>query len=153
MIKIANALVRAGVFEFDLEGEAAGYAQVLDEMQATSHNGTELGDWEANVSEYVADLQAGLESLNAAPQTEEERQEIIELKKQIVNTLVKKITIDRNRELHVEISLNLLGLLDDKSNSNNSDGGLSRRGQMQLGGTYTHKRLSLFHPHHYASCG
>jgi inosose dehydratase len=31
--------------EFELEGEAAGYAQVLDEMAATGYAGTELGDW------------------------------------------------------------------------------------------------------------
>jgi hypothetical protein len=61
----------------------------------------------------------GLNSLNTAPQSEEERQEILELKKQTVNTLVRRITIDCNRELHVEISLNLLGLLEAKSNSNN----------------------------------
>ena len=45
MIKIANAPCSWGVLEFDLEGEAAGYAQVLDEMQATGYHGTELGDW------------------------------------------------------------------------------------------------------------
>ena len=45
MIKIANAPCSWGVLEFDLEGEAAGYAQVLDEMQITGYNGTELGDW------------------------------------------------------------------------------------------------------------
>ena len=45
MIKIANAPCSWGVLEFDLKGEAAGYAQVLDEMQATGYNGTELGDW------------------------------------------------------------------------------------------------------------
>jgi inosose dehydratase len=28
-----------------LEGEAAGYEQVLDEMVATGYAGTELGDW------------------------------------------------------------------------------------------------------------
>jgi inosose dehydratase len=33
------------VLEFDLEGQAAGYAQVLDEMRATGYAGTELGDW------------------------------------------------------------------------------------------------------------
>jgi len=32
MIKIANAPCSWGVLEFDLEGEAAGYQQVLDEM-------------------------------------------------------------------------------------------------------------------------
>lgn len=45
MIKIANAPCSWGVLEFDLAGEAAGYARVLDEMQATGYCGTELGDW------------------------------------------------------------------------------------------------------------
>jgi inosose dehydratase len=45
MIKIANAPCSWGVLEFDLKGEAAGYAQVLDEMKATEYAGTELGDW------------------------------------------------------------------------------------------------------------
>ena len=45
MIRIANAPCSWGVLEFELEGEAAGYAQVLDEMQATGYAGTELGDW------------------------------------------------------------------------------------------------------------
>jgi inosose dehydratase len=45
MIKIANAPCSWGVLEFDLEGKAAGYAQVLDEIKATGYAGTELGDW------------------------------------------------------------------------------------------------------------
>jgi inosose dehydratase len=45
MIKIANAPCSWGVLEFELEGEAAGYAQVLDEMVETGYAGTELGDW------------------------------------------------------------------------------------------------------------
>ncbi|MCI0396673.1 MAG: TIM barrel protein [Chloroflexi bacterium] len=45
MIHVANAPCSWGVLEFDLEGKAAGYAQVLDEMQATGYAGTELGDW------------------------------------------------------------------------------------------------------------
>lgn len=72
-----------------------------------------LGDWQAKVKEYLADLQTGLESLNAAPQSDDERQEIFALKKEIVNTLVRRVTIDGNRELHVEISLNLLNLFND----------------------------------------
>lgn len=72
-----------------------------------------LGDWEAKVKEYLADLQAGLDSLNAVPQNDEERQEIFEIKKQIVNTLVGRVTIGRNRELRVVISLNLLNLIND----------------------------------------
>lgn len=45
MIKVANAPCSWGVLEFELEGEAAGYAQVLDEIAATGYQGTELGDW------------------------------------------------------------------------------------------------------------
>ncbi len=45
MIKIANAPCSWGVLEFDLEGKAAGYEQVLDEIKATGYEGTELGDW------------------------------------------------------------------------------------------------------------
>lgn len=45
MIKIANAPCSWGVLEFDLEGKAAGYAQVLDEISETGYSGTELGDW------------------------------------------------------------------------------------------------------------
>ncbi len=44
-IRIANAPCSWGVLEFDLEGQAAGYAQVLDEIAATGYAGTELGDW------------------------------------------------------------------------------------------------------------
>lgn len=45
MIKIANAPCSWGVLEFELDGEAAGFARVLDEMQETGYLGTELGDW------------------------------------------------------------------------------------------------------------
>src|SRR5688572_18166436 len=45
MIKIANAPCSWGILEFDLDGEVAGYSQVLDEMVETGYHGTELGDW------------------------------------------------------------------------------------------------------------
>jgi inosose dehydratase len=45
MIKVANAPCSWGVLEFDMPAAAYGYAQVLDEMQATGYAGTELGDW------------------------------------------------------------------------------------------------------------
>jgi inosose dehydratase len=44
-IAVGNAPCSWGVLEFDLEGQAAGYRQVLDEMAATGYVGTELGDW------------------------------------------------------------------------------------------------------------
>jgi inosose dehydratase len=45
MIKVANAPCSWGVLEFELDGEAAGYKQVLDEIVETGYQGTELGDW------------------------------------------------------------------------------------------------------------
>jgi len=42
---VANAPCSWGVLEFDLDGKAAGYAQVLDEMAQSGYKGTELGDW------------------------------------------------------------------------------------------------------------
>ncbi len=45
MIKIANAPCSWGALEFDLQGKAATYSTVLDEMQQTGYSGTELGDW------------------------------------------------------------------------------------------------------------
>ena len=45
MIRIANAPCSWGVLEFDLEGKAAGYEQVLNEIRETGYEGTELGDW------------------------------------------------------------------------------------------------------------
>ena len=44
-IRIGNAPCSWGVLEFDLEGEAAGCTQVLNEMVETGYIGTELGDW------------------------------------------------------------------------------------------------------------
>ena len=39
-IRIGNAPCSWGVLEFDLDGEAAGYGQVLDEMAAAGYEGT-----------------------------------------------------------------------------------------------------------------
>ena len=45
MIKIANAPCSWGVLEFEMDGEPAGYGQVLDEIRQTGYRGTELGDF------------------------------------------------------------------------------------------------------------
>jgi inosose dehydratase len=63
MIKIANAPCSWGVLEFDLQGEAAGYVQVLDEMQITGYHGTELGDWGFMPTEAAA-LRAEIQARN-----------------------------------------------------------------------------------------
>jgi inosose dehydratase len=45
MIQIANAPCSWGVLEFDLDGKAPDYIQVLNEIKETGYVGTELGDW------------------------------------------------------------------------------------------------------------
>jgi inosose dehydratase len=45
MIKIANAPCSWGVLEFEIDGKAAGFEQVLNEIRDTGYQGTELGDW------------------------------------------------------------------------------------------------------------
>ncbi len=45
MIKVANAPCSWGVLEFELEGKAPDYIQVLNEIKETGYEGTELGDW------------------------------------------------------------------------------------------------------------
>jgi inosose dehydratase len=45
MIKIANAPCSWGALEFELEGKAPDYVQVLNEIVETGYEGTELGDW------------------------------------------------------------------------------------------------------------
>ena len=77
-----------------------------------------LNDWEEKFMEYLADLQVGVEELkNAAPQNDEERHNVFLLKRQIVDTLAHKATIDRNREIMVDIRLNLLAILDQDAKS------------------------------------
>jgi inosose dehydratase len=44
MLKIANAPCSWGVIE-GIEGDRSGYSRLLDEMQETGYDGTELGDW------------------------------------------------------------------------------------------------------------
>lgn len=60
MIKIANAPCSWGVLEFELEGKAAGFEQVLDEIKETGYDGTELGDW-GFMPAVPADLKKELE--------------------------------------------------------------------------------------------
>ena len=44
-LKMANAPCSWGVLEFELEGQVAGYAQVLNQMAQAGYQGTELGEW------------------------------------------------------------------------------------------------------------
>jgi site-specific DNA recombinase len=91
-----------------------------------------LDNWEAKFEEYLADLQIGVEELkNATPQNEEERHNFFLLKKQVVDTLVEQITISKDREIKVEIRLNLLAILDqDAGLENLTPAAYSKRGEI-----------------------
>ena len=65
MIKIANAPCSWGVLEFDLEGKAAGFEQVLNEIRETGYEGSELGDW-GFMPDVPADLRKELDLRNLA---------------------------------------------------------------------------------------
>lgn len=85
--------------------------------------------------EYLEDLRIGVEELkNVAPQNAEERHLVFLLKKQIVDTLVHRATIDRNRKIMVDIRLNLLAILDQDAKSTMLDLAYIGKGE-----TYTHR--------------
>ena len=108
-----------------------------------------LNNWEENVVEFLADLRAGVEELKfVAPQTPEEQHDIFVLKKRVIDTLVERIDIDIDRNLFVQIRLNLLDILRKDAESGGSTAGV----QNFEVGIYTHKRSTRVHRHHCASC-
>lgn len=109
-----------------------------------------LDNWEAKFEEYLADLRAGIDDLKkAAPQNEEERHAVFLLKKKVVDTLLERATISKNREVKVEIRVNLQEILDqDAGLEDPSPAAYSRRGE-----TYTRIRSIPAHLHHFSSCG
>jgi hypothetical protein len=70
-----------------------------------------LNNWDEKAREYLEDLRLGLEALNAAPQTEEERHELFLDKRRIVQTLIDRVHIGKNREIKVVFRLNILEIV------------------------------------------
>jgi hypothetical protein len=57
-----------------------------------------LDNWETKFAEYWADLQVGFDELkNVAPQDGEERHNFFLLRKSVVDTLVERVTINKDR--------------------------------------------------------
>jgi len=84
-----------------------------------------LNNWEENVTEFMADLMTGVEELKiVAPQTPEEQHEIFVLKKRVIDTLVERVEIDIDRNLFVQIRLNLLDILRKDAESAGSTAGV-----------------------------
>jgi DNA invertase Pin-like site-specific DNA recombinase len=91
--------------EVSLKGELSSMRQAIDERL--------LIDWESKVVQFLDDLKDGIQALNVDPECDDGWLETFELKQQIVQLLVERVTIDVNRRLTVTIHLNLLGLLGD----------------------------------------
>lgn len=109
-----------------------------------------LNNWEAKFEEYLGDLQAGVVELKeSAPQNEEERHRLFLLRKQVVDTLVEEVKINRNRELNVVIRLDLLKILDqDAGLENLTPAAYSRRAE-----TYSRIQSNRVRRRRYAFCG
>jgi site-specific DNA recombinase len=103
-----------------------------------------LDKWETKFEEYLADLKAGLDELkNAAPQNDEERHHVFLLKKQMIDTLVEHATINKNREVKVEIRVNLRAILDQDAAST-----MPGRAYIEKGEIYTHIQSFPAHLRH-----
>ncbi len=70
-----------------------------------------LARWEEVVTGYLADLREGLAALDSTPAGEEEERARFELRRQIVEGLVERMTIGRDRELTVVFRIDVLSLL------------------------------------------
>ena len=110
--------------EVNLKHELSSLGQAL--------NINALDNWEAKFEEYLADLQVGMDELkNAAPQDDEERHNLFLLKKGVVNTLVERVTINKDRGIMVEIRLNLFAILDQDAKSEDfATAAYSKRGEI-----------------------
>ena len=115
--------------ELNLKRELKSYTDILEL--------TALDQWEVKANEYLEDLRAGLESLNAPPQTEEERNEVFEIKRKIVQTLISRVEIKKERKLSVTFRLNILALV-----SQSDDFCQTKKVE-----TYTRTQASRSHPH------
>ena len=90
-----------------------------------------LEDWEASVAEFLADLKAGVDELKTVtPQLPEEQHAVFLLKKRVVDTLVERVEIDRERNLHVQIRVNLLDILGKDARNETNAGVQIREGEI-----------------------
>jgi hypothetical protein len=87
-----------------------------------------LDNWEDAAREYLATLYEGLEELNAEPETEEERHELFQMRRQIVLALVERIHIGKDRQLTIVFKLDVQSLLNQMQGA-----------QIEMAGTCSHR--------------
>jgi DNA invertase Pin-like site-specific DNA recombinase len=69
-------------------------------------------DFDARVSAYVQNIQAGLEEIiKANPETTEERHSLFLRKKRLVDELLEECVIDGNRQIHIKFRTDKLSLM------------------------------------------
>ena len=77
---------------------------------------SKLGDWERYVGEYLDNIRMGLESSDEdAARDDFERQDILKLKRKIVETLIERVKIRSDRSLKIVFRLDLLALFNQGS--------------------------------------
>ncbi len=103
-VEMEQQLTSMSVREVELKKQLAAIQEAIDARL--------LIDWEAKVRQYFVDLQQGIQGLNHVPDTPNEQLYVCELKRQIIETLVEKIDVDRNHQFTVTIRLPILGILE-----------------------------------------
>ncbi len=81
-----------------------------------------IENWEPHVRQYLADMLEGIAGLNTIPVDPQEERENQALKRQIIQTLVEKVVVDRNQKFTVTIRLNLLQILEGVSGKDGGHG-------------------------------
>jgi hypothetical protein len=77
--------------------------------------------FDAQVSAYVKDIQAGLEELNGAnSQSPEERRTLFLMKKRLIDALLEEVAIDGDRQIHTKFRADLANLVVDNKKASSS---------------------------------
>lgn len=148
---------RKGIFTVsDMEHQLSqlNFHEVTLKQELTALGGriniNSLNNWEERMAEFLVDLRVGIKELKeVAPQNAEEQHEQFMLKKQVIDTLVERIEIDKDRNLFVQIRLNLLDILRQDSESEGSTSGV----QNFEAEIYTHIQSAHARHRHFSSCG
>jgi len=104
---------------------------------------SKLKDWEGITKNYLENLTEGLDWINKAPLSEEERVEKFQVKQKLIRVLVEKIVIDKDRHISITIAMDLLSIIAAQS----------RAVHIQPAETYTRTPGSPSSPHLPAACG
>lgn len=112
-----------------LTAQEVSLRQEMAELSEIVHL-TALADWETQARRYIGGLRSSIEWLNAVPQTDEERREQFETKRQIVKMLVQKVLTKKDKTLRVIFYLDVFTLLKQADVTE----------QVQTVGTCSHKR-------------